>query len=870
MRIARAVVWPDERVTIYLWPDPPAHFIDQGSAETWASGRGIRLAVEHAERNARRKKKKKKTSKKVAKKKKKKKKKKAKKKVTKKTAKKKTKKKRKPDREHWIFQGAGLWKKGPCRKSSAKNLEWASTIMRDSGMESRDGFPVLGPGTGYVPRVCGDARDVILQFLSEGSAHTLLEIKAGTGLGETTLFRELKHMAMDGGYPSIAIENQRKLVRTKAGVDRYQPARVYTITDTGRNQASWERQAASRMVLGDEGDVDAAAAQYTAEAFAANRKASVPNRVAEIDGMRSRYEWVVNKSGARSYSVEARFKEDPFEPEGEVVGRITVLKGSGDERTWGRHKTDFATVTELWIHPGHAVNRNVATVLFEHAAEVAESLGLHLASLPAIYLPQEQAEFWRHQEEMKRSQQHSYVSDTGFTARRHFLHRPPPDTLANPGPRSKVIASRTTDDQAVISAYVGRKKAGHIQLAKARPRDLTEQCQADLAQVQGGRPGITPYVVWKSHVYEPFRNQGIGNFLYEAALDYVRERHAPGAAAIVPMYCLSYGTSSVAARRVWESLARRRESATERAVLGNPRRSLEPTIGPMLRNPPGDRGVREIERRAASGDQEAMAELLKRKIRNSEVFAEQVALLALFGDPVAETVVQADVTIEGFFQRGHEILMAGPTFGVLTGIALVEAAWRIVYDTYGLDGAGMAYAKEVVNGARGWVANESRAKRFGGKPVRERMGAAFGDDWRDAARFIFDLDVVQLGQMRCDWRDVEITMGPASTRTETDQQNMALYLRCAAYRLAAVVGMAQVDPSGDGFADSKWPSALRSVYENTASIMDSAHGDRLGSPNNEHLPVSHKVLGAAVLEAITPWVMDRGPGIWPPAAPRRT
>ena len=92
----------------------------------------------------------------------------------------------------------------------------------------------------------------------------------------------------------------------------------------------------------------------------------------------------------------------------------------------------------------------------------------------------------------------------------------------------------------------------------------------DLRVIQGDRPGIAVYIVWKSHVSEHRRNRGVGNKLYEGALNYLREKHAPQAAALVPMYCLSYGGTSTDARRVWDSLARRRESATPLAVLANP------------------------------------------------------------------------------------------------------------------------------------------------------------------------------------------------------------------------------------------------------------------------------------------------------------
>jgi len=151
----------------------------------------------------------------------------------------------------------------------------------------------------------------------------------------------------------------------------------------------------------------------------------------------------------------------------------------------------------------------------------------------------------------------------------------------------------------VVYARSGKVKAGHLQIFRTKPGDLIKACQDDLRVIQGDRPGIAVYIVWKSHVSEHRRNRGVGNKLYEGALNYLREKHAPGAVALVPMYCLSYGGTSQDARRVWASLARRRPDATPLAVLANP----------------SDRDLRSLERAAASGDQEAAAYLHHVRIR---------------------------------------------------------------------------------------------------------------------------------------------------------------------------------------------------------------------------------------------------------------
>jgi GNAT superfamily N-acetyltransferase len=123
----------------------------------------------------------------------------------------------------------------------------------------------------------------------------------------------------------------------------------------------------------------------------------------------------------------------------------------------------------------------------------------------------------------------------------------------------------------VIFAYAGKRKIGHIQVFRVkRPaEDLKPDCLADLQQIQGSRPGITAFVAWKSFVAPRYRRRRVGVALYEAALSYLRAKYDPMAVALVPMHCLSYGTTSADAKRVWESIARSRPRATPRAILAN-------------------------------------------------------------------------------------------------------------------------------------------------------------------------------------------------------------------------------------------------------------------------------------------------------------
>ena len=135
---------------------------------------------------------------------------------------------------------------------------------------------------------------------------------------------------------------------------------------------------------------------------------------------------------------------------------------------------------------------------------------------------------------------------------------------------------RDTNDNLLLAIYDGSTRIAHIDgYWEYSMRGITEKqeevlrrenngvkCASDLRSL--GAEGKYPNVLAVHHAYvtdDAWKGKGVGTAMYEALF---REAYAvresriggtPGPLFAVPMACLSVGTTSSAAMRVWHSLA---------------------------------------------------------------------------------------------------------------------------------------------------------------------------------------------------------------------------------------------------------------------------------------------------------------------------
>jgi hypothetical protein len=789
VRIARAVVYPpDGRVVVYLWPDPPQRFPSLEDANWWGEGWGVRLLVEHAQ----------------------------------------------PNPPNWIVGTAGVWTKGPCHTKAGKRTEWVAGLAVEHARRGMAGLPLLGDessgGESYTPRLCGDARDRILQTMSsagEGEDMTVAEIADAAGLGKSTVSTEVKHMVKEGHHPPVAIGADRLVTTAGRRGTRQRKVRTFQLTDTGAIWASWERQAAAQSLsvpAAEEVEDDEYAAQaeaYAAQAAYAARQGQSLSREEHRERVLNAYTWSARELRGRIlFEAHAEEPDVPF-ADPVLVGVLTMLRGPGDDRPYGDVGQGYATVSNVWIHPGHGSNDGdmIGVVLHEKAAEAADALGLRLASRPMHMLPGDEAAFWSRQGILERADPEHYLGhwDDTFAAGRYFLHRPPPESLANP--RKSTV-------------YIVRKRG--------------------TATGSWGTKVIFSYLYPADSVYKWGGDR-------KKAARFVGRPAAFAAAEAEEERIFNYsGTRvllEVVPARGGAKVTRRRRNPMI-ALVGNP--------------PPGDRGRRELERRLAAdpGDVHTEAALIRDKISRSELFEEQVWLLSVLGDPAAALAVPPlkTTSLAGAANwtppEGTRMLMlnrfdvlrtdAGPMFGILAAFALVEHAKAIVLSHDGLDGVGLAFVDEVLAGTWRWLANV-KGKWLGeeGVPIRDRYPAHM-DHWMEASRTIFDLEVVGLGDQRCGMRDVQASNPTANL----EQVDIALKARCAARHLARATAKAQTNPMSTDVMARRWDGEVRGVF-NSVVRANATHRGVDG-----YRPEDMAAAGQVILARVKPWVMARGPAEW--------
>ena len=187
---------------------------------------------------------------------------------------------------------------------------------------------------------------------------------------------------------------------------------------------------------------------------------------------------------------------------------------------------------------------------------------------------------------------------------------------------------------------------------------------------------------------------------------------------------------------------------------------------------------------------------------------------------------------------------------------MVEHAKAMVLSHYGLDGVGLAYVDEVLAGAWRWIAN-AKGKWLGkeGVPIRDRY-AAHMDNWMEASRTIFDLEVLGLGDQRCRPQDV----WASNQGINGLQHDVALSARCAARSLARATAMAQVDPEGKTLSPS-WIGEVGEVFRHVVRAQEE-HTRPAGRYERTGRRRSAGELGQAILVRVKPWVEARAPGEW--------
>jgi len=117
----------------------------------------------------------------------------------------------------------------------------------------------------------------------------------------------------------------------------------------------------------------------------------------------------------------------------------------------------------------------------------------------------------------------------------------------------------------------GEREVGHFQVSLLidsqgrRPDEdewsLEGDCEEDIFALQErlGVESCSVYVAWRSGISSAYRQRGYGVLLYEFMLDNLRATLGHEV-ILVPEACLEDGNTSDDARRVWESIQKRRVS----------------------------------------------------------------------------------------------------------------------------------------------------------------------------------------------------------------------------------------------------------------------------------------------------------------------
>lgn len=128
------------------------------------------------------------------------------------------------------------------------------------------------------------------------------------------------------------------------------------------------------------------------------------------------------------------------------------------------------------------------------------------------------------------------------------------------GPRTPLMPEkvkyrlRSNDNAALVLVYVGPKKVGGLHAYWETPSRAT--CKDDIAKIREKYPqvGENLLIAEESEILPEYQGKHIGRAMYDAMMVEMFKKRGPFLFA--PMHCTGAGTTSVSARRVWQSLAR--------------------------------------------------------------------------------------------------------------------------------------------------------------------------------------------------------------------------------------------------------------------------------------------------------------------------
>jgi DNA-binding HxlR family transcriptional regulator len=266
----------------------------------------------------------------------------------------------------------------------------------------------------------GDSCEVeIAEYLSRKGHSHVSEIKSETKCGETMVRKALKSLVAKG-----LVARAEKDYFSDRGLPYRANRKHYRLTEKGDQ---W--QCAMRFgyhATRAEHSVDA----MSDEALAAAADAASVKHAREVD-RRAHARPVASTPVAYHVDTPTDFGRyvsiTALTPSGEWAGRIRILKGAGDNRSFGQ-LGGSASVMDFFVAPEH--QRKAGRVLFQAASDYAQQqLGLPLAS--AVHRGLAQDTFWNRQIEHGTAKRHDY-HDGEFYASRFALDYPPPARLPNP------------------------------------------------------------------------------------------------------------------------------------------------------------------------------------------------------------------------------------------------------------------------------------------------------------------------------------------------------------------------------------------------------------------------------------------------------
>jgi hypothetical protein len=286
----------------------------------------------------------------------------------------------------------------------------------------------------------GDSCEVeIAEYLSRKGHSHVTEIKSETRCGETMVRKALRNL-QSKGFAELASKDyfadrglpyraNRKHYRLTERGDQWQCAMRFGYHAT--------RAAESIDAMSDEAMARESEAASARDAVRAAEKARLAAELREWTAKKTStatslpapmpaYVVLPPTNYGRYVSIDAKA------PNGEWAGRIRLLNGVGDDRSY-EGLGQSAAIMDLAVAPDHS-GSEVPRVLYQAASDYAQQqFGLPLSS--AVHRGMSQDTFWNRQIKAGTAKRHDYRSGE-FLASRFALDYPPPARL--PNPRKKV------------------------------------------------------------------------------------------------------------------------------------------------------------------------------------------------------------------------------------------------------------------------------------------------------------------------------------------------------------------------------------------------------------------------------------------------